>query len=155
MTHVRGEELPDELYHLVVHAWVRNSRGEYLISQRSANRSSFPLMWECTGGSVLAGESSLAGALRELQEEVGLNPAPSDATLVKSVCRKRINGMKFNDILDIWLFRYDGAVSLENATTDEVAQVRWMTPGQIRQLLADGKLVDTLSYFFDIIHKGN
>ena len=64
---------------------------------------------------------------------------------------------KFNDILDIWLFRYDGEVTLENATTDEVAGVKWMTPPQIQQLLDTGKLVDTLSYFFTKIapYKGN
>ena len=51
--HVRGEQLPIDGYHLVVHVWIRNSKGEYLISQRSANRPTYPLMWECVGGSVV------------------------------------------------------------------------------------------------------
>ena len=58
-------------YHLVVHVWIRNSKGEYLISQRSANRPTYPLMWECVGGSVVKGEDSLQGAIREAKEEVG------------------------------------------------------------------------------------
>ena len=45
--HVRGEQLPIDGYRLVVHVWIRNSKGEYLISQRSANRPTHPLMWEC------------------------------------------------------------------------------------------------------------
>ena len=53
--HIRGEAIPDGFYHLVVHVWIRNSKGEYLISQRSANRPTFPLMWECAGGSVIEG----------------------------------------------------------------------------------------------------
>ena len=44
--HIRGQELPDNLYHLVVHVWIRNSKGEFLISQRSASRPTYPLMWE-------------------------------------------------------------------------------------------------------------
>ena len=148
-THIRGEELPDDLYHLVVHAWIVNSKGEYLISQRSASRTAFPLMWECVGGSVLAGESSLEGVLREIQEEVGLSLSNCTGKLVDSVCRKTVNGKKFNDILDIWLFPYNGNVLLGNATTDEVAQVQWMTPSQIQTLLDSGDLVDTLSYFFE------
>ena len=36
--HVRGEEIPQGYYHLVVHVWIRNRKGEYLISQRSADR---------------------------------------------------------------------------------------------------------------------
>lgn len=155
--HVRGEELPEELYHLVIHAWIRNGSNEYLIAQRRASRPTFPLMWECVGGSVLAGESSLEGALREIQEEVGLSLPPDSGICVDSVRRTVISEKKFNDILDIWLFRYDGEVTLENATTDEVAGVKWMTPPQIQQLLDTGKLVDTLSYFFTKIapYKGN
>ena len=56
---VRGEEIPEGCYHLVVHVWIRNHKGEYLISQRSADRPTFPLIWECVGGSVLKGEDSL------------------------------------------------------------------------------------------------
>ena len=60
-TLVRGQEIPEGRYHLVADAWIVNSKGEYLISQRSASRPTFPLMWECVGGSVLAGEDSLTG----------------------------------------------------------------------------------------------
>ena len=31
--HVRGEELPDNCFHLVVHVWIQNRHGQYLISQ--------------------------------------------------------------------------------------------------------------------------
>ena len=55
-----------------MHVWIRNSKGEYLISQRSANRPTFPLMWECVGGSVVKGEDSMQGAIREAKEEVGI-----------------------------------------------------------------------------------
>ena len=34
--HVRGEQLPIDGYHLVVHVWIRNSKGEYLILQNAA-----------------------------------------------------------------------------------------------------------------------
>lgn len=42
--HVRGEAVPQGFYHLVVHVWIRNGKGEYLMSQRSADRPTFPLM---------------------------------------------------------------------------------------------------------------
>ena len=70
--HIRGEELPDNCFHLVVHVWIRNHQGQYLLSQRAADRPTFPLLWECVGGSVQKGETSLQGALREVKEEVGL-----------------------------------------------------------------------------------
>lgn len=146
--HIRGEEVPQGYYHLVVHIWIRNSKGEYLMSQRSADRPTFPLMWECVGGSVVKGEDSLTGALRETQEEVGLTLSPEDGKLVYSVVGRVVSGVKFTDILDVWLFEYDGPVSLEDATTKEVARTAWMTKEHIKELFAAGALVHTLGYFF-------
>jgi len=146
--HIRGEEVPQGFYHLVVHIWIRNGKGEFLISQRSADRPTFPLMWECVGGSVIKGEDSLTGALRETREEVGVTLSPEDGKLVYSVVGRVVNGVKFSDILDVWLFAYDGPVSLEQATTKEVAQTVWMTKEQIRELFDTGKLVHTLDYIF-------
>lgn len=142
--HIRGTPLPPERYHLVVHVWIHNSQGKWLISQRAANRPTFPLMWESVGGSVTAGEDSLTGALREAKEEVGVDLDPSQGRMVNSTVREH-----FQDIKDDWLFTYDGPVDLSNATTDEVADMRWMTVEEIRQLYDDGNLVHTLGYFFD------
>ena len=146
--HIRGEEVPQGFYHLVVHIWIRNSKGEYLISQRSADRPAYPLMWECVGGSVTKGEDSLTGALRETKEEVGLTLSPEDGNLVYSVVGRVVNGVKFTDIVDVWLFEYDGPVLLDQASTKEVEQTAWMTKEQIRALYDTGKLVHTLGYFF-------
>lgn len=146
--HIRGEEVPQGFYHLVVHIWIRNSKGKYLISQRSADRPAYPLMWECVGGSVTKGEDSLTGALRETKEEVGLTLSPEDGKLVYSVVGRVVNGVKFTDIVDVWLFEYDGPVLLDQASTKEVAQTAWMTKEQIRALYDTGKLVHTLGYFF-------
>lgn len=144
--HVRGEEIPAGCYHLVVHAWIRNSRGEYLISQRSESRKSFPLKWECVGGSVLKGEDSLTAAVREIKEEVGLDMPADEGKLLFTKLRETHNGERYADILDVWLWQYDGPVNLADATTDEVAQTRWMNREQIRQLYAGGQLVDSLEY---------
>lgn len=141
--HVRGESIPTGYYHLVIHVWIRNSRGEYLISQRAESRPAFPLMWECVGGSVTKGEDSLTGAIREAKEEVGVDLNPEQGKILFTRIRKH-----FNDIMDVWLFDYDGPLKLEEATTDEVAQCAWMTPAEIRALYLGGNLVETLEYFF-------
>ena len=60
------------------------------------------------------------------------------------------NGKQFKDILEAWSFRYDGEVDLSRATTDEVAQVKWLTPGDIRALISQGVFVPTLTYILDI-----
>lgn len=91
----------------------------------------------------------MQGAVREVKEEVGLDLDASSGKLLFSKVRKTLNGRKFNDILDVWLFEYNGEVDLSASTTEEVAQTCWMTRKQIRDLFDRGLLVDSLSYFFD------
>ncbi|MBQ7774700.1 MAG: NUDIX domain-containing protein [Lachnospiraceae bacterium] len=150
--HVRGTELPKNGFHLVVHVWIKNGRDKYLMTQRSKDKATFPLMWECVGGSVLKGEESIQGALRELKEEVGLELDAIAGELLFTKWRGAVEGKRYNDIVDVWLFEYDGDVLLENATTDEVAQVRWMSREEIYGLFQDNKIVHSikdLTYFFN------
>lgn len=146
--HKRGEPIPEGFYHLVVHVWIRNKKGEYLLSQRAANRPTYPLLWECVGGSVLKGENSVEGAIREVKEEVGITLNPSKGTKLFTKIRGVIDGQSFGDIMDVWLFAYNGACQLEKATTDEVAACRWATADEIKRVYEEGKLVPTLDYFF-------
>lgn len=153
-TILRGGErkLAEGEFHLVVHVWIQNSEGKFLISQRSASRPTFPLQWECVGGSVTAGEDSLMGALRETEEEVGVTLSPDEGSVIFTKIRRVIGGKPFRDILDVWLFHYDGDADLTKATTpDEVSDVRWMSTKEIKALFDEGKFVKNLAYFFSDI----
>lgn len=151
-TMVRGEPVPENCFHLVVHVWISDGNGRYLISQRSKSRTKHPLLWESVGGSVLAGEDSLTAALRETEEEVGVKLSHTDGRIIFSKNREVINGVVFRDIMDVWAFEYNGAVKLENATTNEVEQVRWMTIDEIKDLWDGGSFVPTLGYFFTEVY---
>lgn len=152
-THVRGEALPEGGFHLVVHVWLKNSRGQYLISQRAADRPTFPLMWECTGGSVVAGEDSLAGALREVREELGVDLPPEQGRLVFSRVRDWVDGERFGDIVDVWEFPYEGQARLDRAE-GEVCGARWADKEEIARMLAEGRFVGTLGYILNIEQEG-
>ena len=67
-----GYEFKDGEYHIVVTGIIFNSKYEILISKR-ASWKKYGGLWECNGGSILAGETSLEGILRELKEELGIN----------------------------------------------------------------------------------
>lgn len=147
-THIRGELIPAGYYHLAVHVWIRNSKGEYLISKRSDGKKSYPGFWECTGGSALVGEESIDAALRECKEEVGVELDASRGRVVYSKFRDVVDGKIFRDLMDVWLFEYDGEVSLSRATCDEVSEVHWMSVERITELFESGGFVPTLEYFF-------
>jgi len=144
---VRGQDVPPGCYHLVVQVWIQNSQGQYLISQRSADRQAFPLMWETVGGSAVKGEDSLTAAVRETKEEVGINLDSDAGKLLFTQVGRQYRGKRYSDILDVWLFSYDGTVDLNSATTQEVAQAKWASKDEIKQLLNLDKMVHTLEYF--------
>lgn len=71
-TLVRGELIPEGLFHLVCDVLVKHADGTYLLMQRDP-RKPWGGMWEATaGGSALAGETPLECAMRELREETGI-----------------------------------------------------------------------------------
>ena len=143
-THVRGNPLPKDRYHLVVNVWIKNSEGKYLISRRSKTRPKNPLMFETVGGAALKGENSIEAAIREVKEELGIDLNIKSTNLIHSVVRKNLNS-----ISDAFLFHYNGIVDLKNASTDEVESVKWMTTDEIYELHKNGLLVNTLDYCFE------
>ena len=150
--HIRGTELPENGYHLVVHIWLRNSKGQYLMTMRSPKKKTFPLKWECVGGSVLKGEESLAAAIREVKEEVGVILCPENGRKVLTQVRDYVGDKRVNDINDIYLFSYDGPILLSEALTDEVAEAKWMNREEIIALYQSGEMVSVikdLSYFIE------
>ncbi len=148
-THIRGNPLPKNRYHLVVHVWIKDSKGRYLISQRSKTRKVYPLKFESTAGAVLKGENSLQAAIRETKEELGIDLNPSMGKMIFSEVRKELDGIVFNDIKDVWLFNYDGEADLKNATTHEVASAKWMTIDEIYELYDSGEMVSKRTDCFD------
>ena len=141
----RGTWIKDGYYHLVVHVWIKNSDGKYLISRRDKSRKAYPLMLECPGGSVLAGETSLEGAIRETIEEVGIDLTNVQGRIINTEKRE-----SFHDYFDAWLFNYDGKVDLTKATTDEVCEVMWMTKEEIKASFERSEFVPTLKYILEI-----
>ena len=93
-------------------------------------------------------EDSLAGALREAREELGVTLEPDQGRLAFSRVRDWVKGVRFGDILDVWEFRFDGEADL-SAADGEVAQARWVERGEIARLLSEGQMVETLEYFLE------
>lgn len=124
--HTRGKYLAEGDYHLVVHIWMQNQEGKFLITKRSPNKG-YPNTWETTGGSALAGDDSLTAALREVREETGLSLDPGKG--------ERVITYRGTDYFaDVWLFRQDfdlqDVVLLEGETCD----VMYASADEIREL---------------------
>lgn len=70
---IRGEEIPDKMFHLVSEVVVRHKDGDFLLLKRDYQKEGYPGYEEIgAGGSVLKNETAKEGALRELKEETGI-----------------------------------------------------------------------------------
>ncbi|MCU9612904.1 NUDIX domain-containing protein [Caldibacillus lycopersici] len=142
-THVRGVPVPEGCYHLVVHVWVQNDRGEILLSKRHPNKP-YGNLWECTGGSVLSGETSLEGALRETEEELGLVLQQKNGKIL----RRELRG---NHHLDVWYFRANESIKNLTLQPEEVVDAKWVNRDTYEEMLANNELVPSIDRFFDLV----
>ena len=72
LTLVRGEKLPEGVYHLCSEIVVKHTDGTFLLMRRDIRKDRGG-MWELTaGGSALRGETPAECAVRELKEETGI-----------------------------------------------------------------------------------
>ncbi len=130
--HERGKPLGKGEYHLVIHVWVQNAKGEFLITKRAEDKHPFPGCWECTGGSALTGETSIEAALRETKEETGIDHADSEKRCVISYRRDDWFG-------DVWLFRADFPMESVILQTEEATDKRFADKESVLAMKASGE----------------
>ena len=133
--HERGKPLNKGEYHLEVCVWIENEKGEYLISQRSPNKSS-PNMWECTGGNAVAGDDSLTTALKEAKEELGIILVPQNGQMVQH--RLRCGNIGCHGLVDVWLFRQNVDISTVILAPDETCNAKWASRDEINRMIIEG-----------------
>ena len=128
-------------YHIVVTGIILNSKNEILITKRAEHKK-FGLMWECNGGSVLSGETSLQGVIRELKEEVGVEFKKREAIFLKEVK----GGKKHPNFKDLWLFRRD--IKKEEITfpDGEAIDYKWVTIDEFMKMYNNKEIVPTVDF---------
>lgn len=151
LTVERGKPMAEDEYHLVVHVWIRNSKNQWLLSRRTPNKT-FPLKWEPTGGSVVAGEDSLTGALREAEEELGVKLNPASGTLFTAFRRDKPR-WKCPGFVDVWVFDWDGSLDEITFQESETCDAMWADNRTIWQLIYEGQFVmlDSFPYLHSLI----
>ena len=136
---VRGSANNDGEYHLVVHIWIRNSSGQYIIQQRNKASDRVPYQWACTAGAVQKNESSIEGAIRETQEEIGVHLTKEQFSLVH---RYFVDDKVANYIVDCYLVEAD--IELQDLTIDtvEVKDIMYKDMSGIKEMIRNNQFWD-------------
>jgi len=129
----RGDPIAPGDRHLGVHVWLRNADGSYLITRRSPIKG-YSLLWECTGGSALAGEDSLTAAIREVAEETGLTVTADQG--------ERLYAFTGGDCFsDVWLFRGEFRPEEVVLQEGETCAAKVVPKHQLLQMMASGEMI--------------
>jgi isopentenyldiphosphate isomerase len=129
-THAKG------YWHRTAHIWIVNRRGEVLCQQRSQLKDRNPGLWEpFFGGHLAPGEEYSEGAIKELNEELGI--AVNKKELIyfdtsKSEKAKEFQGVFFH----VW----NSLTKLLRLEKEEVAQVKWFKISLLKNIMNDQKL---------------
>ncbi len=113
--------------------WIRNSKGEFLITKRHPDKKAGNL-WEFTGGGTLAGESTKQSAVRELQEETGIQAKESELQLFVTYQHK-------NYFQDLFLLTKDVSIAEVVLQPEEAVDAKWASEETILQMIENGEFV--------------
>ncbi|MDD6481291.1 MAG: NUDIX domain-containing protein [Lachnospiraceae bacterium] len=119
--------IPHGMYHMAVDIWTKSKDGKILLTQRHPDKD-WPLYWECSGGSLVKGESIVSGAQRELQEETGII-VPEDKLdyLGKTVMPE------YQCIMHTFMVRLERDVTLK-LQSDEVIGAKWVDISELEAM---------------------
>ena len=135
--HRRGTDLLPGEFCLATAVVIYNPLGQILCTLRSPEKKVLPNTWECPGGSALAGETSLQGAVRELREETGIMASPQELQHILRVQGRFSDG---GELLDLYALRRDipaGGVKLQPG---ETVDARWFPLAEWEEKVRAGEI---------------
>lgn len=124
-------------YHKPVWIWIINSKNEILVQKRAKCKKNFPGLWDMpSAGHVVAGETSIEGAIRETYEELGIKTKKEDYIFLREYIFD-----EFFEIAQVYLLKLDLEISDFKLQSEEVEQVKWMTLKDFEKLFYSEEFV--------------
>lgn len=137
MNYTKGrKELEEGEFRLSCFVWIMNSKEQLLIQQRLSTAKTCPNMWETASGGAIAGDDALQGALRELNEELGIKPNKKNIRFIGSFAR-------VNDFVEVFLLKSNISITELKLQEDEVQDAKWVSISEFEDLIKEGKASDT------------
>lgn len=114
-----------------------------MIQKRSDNIKRHPGKCAFTGGAVDAGESSLEGAMREVNEELGIEVLPENMEYLISFKREK-------GFVDVWLLKSDINEDDLKLQKEEVDMVKWVSLDELEDIISSGNFVPSVNLYYEL-----
>ena len=121
----------NKLWHRTAHVYVVNGKGQLLCQERSKKKDTNPGKWEpFLGGHLNSGEECPAVAVKEVNEEIGLDIKESD--LIPYKIHRNAHHPEFRMIYKVY---WDGDIGSLRLEEDEVDRVEWFDIREVGKIL--------------------
>lgn len=140
-----NEPIPENRYILIQLVLIQNNKGQILIQKRSKQKGG---KYGLTSGHAKKGETPIQGIITEMKEELGINVAPEELTLIYSE-RSDINQAFY----DLFYLQNDYDISKMKLQKEEVEEVKWITQKEVETLCSNNNFKTSHIEAFEIIMK--
>jgi isopentenyldiphosphate isomerase len=147
-TIARGAQLNKDEYYIGVDVWIKNDKGQILLTQRHPSKY-YPLKWECTSGCITAGEDSLTGAIREVEEETGIKLNKIDGNKISRIIFHNQNLLR-----DVFLFKNNMDIKLLRLQDGEVINAKWVEKSEIKEMYSKNEMNEMCDYVYKYLEDG-
>lgn len=144
-------------FHRTAHVWIINNKKELLLQKRSETKKSYPNCWDISGaGHIRAGETVIEGAIRELEEELGVKAIEEDLKFIAIV--KSTKNPKNCEFGYVYLLENNNEINDYIFKDNEVSEVKYVYFEELEKMVADrvkNLLIHEEEYklLFDFIRK--
>jgi isopentenyldiphosphate isomerase len=140
-------------FFFIVHIWIQNAKGEYLIQKRNKKTDNTPFMWATTMGVVESKKTSLEAAIQEVREELGLHYQKKDFT---HIARYKTSSSYANHFTDVFVIHDEINIEDVIVQESELIEVKFVSKKTLNDMINTGtfwnykKMLQVSEYFTDL-----
>jgi len=141
-TKLRSEVHKDGDWHKAVHIWIFNREGDILLQRRSPDKDSDPSMLDMScAGHLIAGDSSIEGAIRELKEELNIDIKSEELKYIKTLKRPSKDKKVFinNEFDDLYIVITDIDIKDMKYQEDEISEILYVPYKKFKEMVANNQ----------------
>lgn len=113
-----------------------NDKKQLLLQKRSATKKSHPNCWDISGaGHIRSGETVIEGAIRELNEELGIKVNEGDLKFIAIV--KSTKNLQNQEFSYVYLLKSNNKIKDYTFEDNEVSEVKYVYFEDLEKLVAN------------------
>lgn len=128
-------------WHKVAFIFVVNDKGEIILQKRSKEKEANPNKWTASAsGHLSAGDTDIEGAIRELEEEIGIKATENELKYLFTVKEQHFKeDRKISHISNVYLLFKNIDIKDLVLQKEEVSEVKYVYYKEFEKMLIDKK----------------